>query len=389
MKTFLLLTTVLTVLNDTLSEIEQPKLVDKHANAETQNLYQNLKSLAGNKTLFGHQNTNIYGVKWRNKENFSDVFDITESFPAVYGYDFWHIEAETSGVQPVDHSFDDYVRWTKWAIAKGSLVTFSWHQFNPVTKKSFYDLTPAMSSILPGGSNHEMYKAQLDLLAEFFHQIAPHPIIFRPYHEHNGDWFWWGKGVCKEEDYIQIWRFMVDYLKDEKKVHNLLYAFSPDRSRIDPEKGFEDYFYGYPGDDYVDIFGFDNYWDVGHPQNEDPVEINQERFINSLEALVDLANQHGKIAALTETGIEGQRDPKWWTQRLLAGLNHSPKTKQILWALVWRNANEQHDKKNHFYAPHKGHPAADDFIKFRKNERILFEGDYTGIYSKDSLLLEK
>lgn len=44
------------------------------------------------------------------------------------------------------------------------------------------------------------------------------PVIFRPYHEHNGDWFWWGKGVNSEEDYIKLWQFTVEYLRDEKDV---------------------------------------------------------------------------------------------------------------------------------------------------------------------------
>ena len=57
----------------------------------------------------------------------------------------------------------------------------------------------------------------------------------------------------------------VDYLRDSCGLHNVLYAYSPDRSRIDmsSESTCEaGYLYAYPGDEYVDVLGFDDYWDI-------------------------------------------------------------------------------------------------------------------------------
>jgi mannan endo-1,4-beta-mannosidase len=143
------------------------------------------------------------------------------------------------------------------------------------------------------------------------------PIVFRPFHEHNGDWFWWGKGIASEEDYIKLWRFTIEYLRDEKGVHNLLYSFSPDRSRMKIENIESDYFYAYPGDDYVDIFGFDDYWDAGYKGNKAPPEERLADFITALEAVVRLAEARGKIPALTETGLDALPQSDWYTSVLL------------------------------------------------------------------------
>ena len=85
------------------------------------------------------------------------------------------------------------------------------------------------------------------------------PIVFRPYHEFDGDWFWWGKSHCTREDFISLWRFTVSYLRDSLDVHNFIYAFSPD-NKFNSEA---EYLSRYPGDGYVDLVGVDNYGDFG------------------------------------------------------------------------------------------------------------------------------
>ena len=83
------------------------------------------------------------------------------------------------------------------------------------------------------------------------------PVIFRPWHEFDGDWFWWGKKYCTAEQFKELYRFTVTYLRDTCHVHNFLYAFSPDVN-FTSEK---EYLERYPGDEYVDIIAMDNYWD--------------------------------------------------------------------------------------------------------------------------------
>jgi len=358
-------------------------LVDENATDETLALYQSLEELRGDHTMFGHQATLAYGYHWAGDSARSDVKDVAGSFPALYGWDILDFWQAGQTEEETDQKVQQSLEWARQGIERGGVLTYAWHMSNPATGKSFYDTTPAVRSILVGGEKHDEYKKTLDMVAEYFKQLSPHPIIFRPFHEHNGDWFWWGKGLVSEEDYITLWQFTVDYLKDTKGVHNLLYAFSPDRSRIDIDSFKKEYFYGYPGDDYVDIIGLDNYWDVGHPANETPEERQQEQFIRSLTYTAQIADSLGKIPALTETGLEAIPDPDFWTDKMLAALQANEWTKQITYVQVWRNANYEREQRDHYYAPYPGQVSEEDFLKFVQTERILLEDELPVMYSKN------
>ena len=355
-------------------------LVDSLATENTVALFNNLKSFTVDKVLFGHQETTAYGVGWKNDStgNKSDVKEVCGDFPAVYGWDIGDI----GGASNLDGvHFFEIRSLIKSAFERGGINTISFHQDNPVTGNHAWDTTPAVSQVLPGGSSHAKYLQRLDLVAEFIKDLKGDdgsfiPVIFRPYHEHNGDWFWWGKGPCSEQNFIALWQFTVNYLMNEKNIHNILYAFSPDRSRIKDPANTTEYLYGYPGDDYVDIIGLDNYWDLGSHWNSAPASEQAPSLIKSLEAIVQLADERNKIPALTETGLDKLTFASWWTERLLAGLNANETTRRIAYVLVWRNANTEH-----FHAPYPGQASATDFVKFYNNPRTVFESDLPDMYS--------
>jgi mannan endo-1,4-beta-mannosidase len=251
---------------------------------------------------------------------------------------------------------------------KGGVNTISWHVYNPVSggsswvaDKNHPDLT--VVKILPGGSHHSEFLKQLDKVADFLKSLkAPDgtlaPVVFRPWHENSGNWFWWGAIHCSAEEYKSLYRFTVDYLKSTHHLHNLLYAYSPD-------VGFKDaagYLERYPGDDVVDIIGLDDYnsLNTGHP----------EKLISNLEIIAKVARDHNKIAALTETGCNRVERSGYFTGELLPCLTYSELTRSISWVLFWRNA----DPKQHFL-PDPGHPAAADFTEFVNNKHILLLND--------------
>ena len=387
-KIVLVLATALVFMHCTekVSEIESTKitkadevLVDSMATEETVALLTNLRSFAVDKVLFGHQETTAYGVGWKNDgaENRSDVKKVCGDFPAVYGWDIGKISQVTNndGVP-----FDQMKALIKDAYERGGINTISFHQANPVTETHSWDTTSAVPYILPGGHSHTKYLERLDLVAEFMHDLKADdgsliPVIFRPYHEHNGDWFWWGKGPASEKDFIALWQFTVNYLKNDKNVHNLLYAFSPDRSRVkDPANPIE-YLYGYPGDDYVDIIGVDNYFDVGSHWNTKPLDQQSVSFINSLEVIVQLAEERGKIPALTESGLDKLHIDDWWTDMLLAGVDANELTRRIAYLLVWRNADTEH-----FHAPYPGQKTEADFVEFYSHPLTVFESELPDMY---------
>jgi mannan endo-1,4-beta-mannosidase len=331
--------------------------IDKDITEETKALFLNLKNTSKQGIMFGHQDDLAYGVHWKEEPDRSDVRDAGGAYPAVFGWDVSKLGQRPFNIDSVD--FEKMKGWIMQAYSMGGINTISWHMDNPVTKGDSWDKTPAVYSIIPGGDNHAWYTEKLDLFAEFLNDIqvngAPVPVIFRPFHEHTGNWFWWGRGNCSKDEFKTLWQFTVKYLRDEKDIHQLLYAYSTDRFNSQ-----EDYLDFYPGDDYVDILAYDDYHSVVTPAG-------RPDLIRQLKTIVTLSREKGKIAALSETGYETIPDEDWWTTVLLEGLTADETAREIAYVLVWRNA-----RVSHHYAPFEGHPSATDFKKFREDPDIIF-----------------
>ncbi len=342
------------------------KLVDTNATKETAVLYYNLKILSNTNTIFGHHDATAYGVGWNGEEDRADVKDVTSSYPGLYGWDFG-ILAWKSKVKNEDRLISRLVRK---AYSRGGVNTFCWHAPNPVTDKSFYDTTIAVPKILPGGGYYLKYLRMLDQIADFVETLKdstgkPIPLIFRPFHEFDGSWFWWGKNFCSSNEFKRLWRTTVEYLRDKRGLRNILYAYSPDRNFYTEEEYLE----RYPGDEYVDILGIDDYYDF--MPDGDGIQWIQKK----LAIVTSIAKRKNKIAAFTETGLEGIVDSSWWTEKLYKTIEGD--SIKIAYLMVWRNAN-----KNHHYAPYKGHPSEDDFVKFTLTKKILLEKDLPDLYSE-------
>ena len=137
-----------------------------------------------------------------------------------------------------------------------------------------------------------------------------------------------------------------------------------------------DYLYGYPGDEYVDIIGLDNYFDLDGYWNDAPLDQQKISFVESLELIVKLAEEKNKIAALTETGSDKLETPGWWSELLLKGIESDEFTKKIAYVLVWRN-----EGKYHFHAPYPGHKSVHDFLKFSYHPDIIFNSELPDFYN--------
>lgn len=336
------------------------KPIDAQANPETAGLYEFLVQNSGERTFFGHQDTTTCA---HSTTVDSDVLEVTGQYPAVSGFDLGRIELEwDKNIDGVPFNTIRSEMQRAWAM--GSLVTTSWHSVNPITEKGYgQNLAPgSVAAVLPGGAQHEKFKLWLNRVAAFLLSVTdengkPIPIIFRPYHEHTGDWFWWGTGSPSQptdnspESYARLWRFTVDYLRTTAQVHNLLYATSPDRSRIaisSPTAFEEGYLIGYPGDGYVDVMGIDDYWDLGGAREEASVDECYQNLVFTLTQVGKLAAAHGKLAAATEIGSpdefaassEGAAPASPWTGFLAKAAKTNGFTRSMLWYLPWRNSAE-------------------------------------------------
>ena len=131
--------------------------VDRQATKETINLYRNLKKLLKKGVMFGHQDDVAYGVNWKYEDGRSDVKDVTGDYPAVYGFELGHLEAD----EPVNLDsvpFDKMKELISAAYERGGVITISWHLNNPLTGKSAWDPAPGtVASILPGGEKNDIY----------------------------------------------------------------------------------------------------------------------------------------------------------------------------------------------------------------------------------------
>jgi len=185
----------------------------------------------------------------------------------------------------------------------------------------------------------------------------------RFFHEQNGGWFWWSQRYCSADEFKQLWRFTVDYFRNEKQMHQFLYAFSPDAFR-----SAEDYLSTYPGDEYVDVLAMDNYTAFRTNQRLDWA-------VQTLETLADLADEKGKIAALSETGVNKMPDPNWFQDVLLKALKTNDRTRQIVWVLLWRN-----ESTRHFFSTYPDHTSAEDFRKFKADPFTVFLSDLPDMY---------
>jgi mannan endo-1,4-beta-mannosidase len=306
--------------------------------------------------MIGHQDDPLYGHDWKWQSGRSDVLETVGDWPAVMGFELGHLELGHE--KSLDNvPFDLLRQEAEKQHARGGIVEMSWHPDNPVTDKSAWDPsgTP-VKAILPGGSKNKLFRTWLDRVATFLGSIKDAqgkriPIIFRPWHEMGGGWFWWGAKSCTPEEYQQLYRYTHDTLTKKYKLNNLVWAFSPNA-------GDSDFLKFYPGDKYVDLMGFDLY-----DFNNDKAAY-QKSLRFELDRLVKIAAEHKKLAALTETGAQQLPDSLWFTHTLLPVL----KNYRISYVLFWRNA---WDNPKELYVPYKGSPAAEDFKRFAEEPNIL------------------
>jgi mannan endo-1,4-beta-mannosidase len=349
------------------------QLIDNDATPETKALHQYLAKQMGRSVLFGHQHATEYGHGWAGSEDRSDIKSVTGSHPAVVGVDIMGL----SGVpdEQIRYNFNLLQKTIQDTYNRGGISTVAWHFSNPLSAGGFYwkdsVSVPSVGLMLPGASGHAQYKSILKQVAQLFHSVVGKkgelvPLIFRPYHEMDGDWFWWGRSHSKASEFVQLWRFTVTYLRDSLRVHNLIYAFSPDclfRTK-------DQYLERYPGDEWVDMVGMDNYADMGRDGSYDTAAA-----IRKLQIVSSLAKERNKLAAFTETGLESIPNSNWWTSILLKVLQ-APGV-HMSYVLVWRN---DRDSPTHYYAPFPGQLSIPDFLKFYQHPYTLFERDLKGVY---------
>ena len=343
-------------------------------------LAERLQTLQQKGYMMGHQDDPFYGVTWSGIEDpskpepgRSDVLETVGDYPGVMGFDLGGIElgdAKNLDSVPFTRIHDEIIAHYE----RGGIVTISWHPRNPITtaprggldgqkfpEGSAWDVSDStvVASVLPGGSQFEKFQQWMKRVGDFLLTLktkdgTPVPIIFRPWHENNGSWFWWGQKLCKDNEFHGLW----DLLQDELKMRgltNLLWSYSPN---LDGQWTEERFLARYPGNDRVTFIGEDAYqWGT------------EEDFKSALKAdltfLSDFAKKNGKMLAMTECGLKNMPDSTWWTRVLKPIMDQYP----ISYFLLWRNYKEE------YFGPSPNLPCAADFKKLHEADNVLFLKD--------------
>lgn len=357
---------------------KEVNLVDQHATKQTKSLFGYLQGVRGKAILFGHMDDTTEGATITTRDGTqSDVKNAVGDFPAVYGWDTGDIGQSTKAER------EALIDVMKKAYQRGGIVTLSSHMPNFVTGNDFYDNSGyVVSHILPGGDKNQEFNHYLDMIAE----VAKHlkddqgksiPVIYRPFHENNGSWFWWGAAFTSPAQYKEIYRYTVEYLRDKKNVDNFLYSFSPGSPfNNNPSKYLETY----PGDDYVDILGFDTYNDGTG------TDLWLKQVVQDAALISKIADFKGKIAAFTEFGysnmkIKGNSELRWFT-KLLDALKSDPDAKKMAYMLTWANFTSESafvPFRNH--PIHGDHELLNDFVDFYNDKYLAFNGQLKDVYN--------
>jgi mannan endo-1,4-beta-mannosidase len=437
------------------------RLVVTHAqqdrmNQRTAQAYKNLRSVGNSQSIiFGHQAASLTGIGANGNQPFgdgdykdpftSDLDYFVGQHPGMIGIDVWDFAMKNPTWNQKNYARalrDFYDR------GNGGLLTLDWHmrgcdtalELNNcawgVPGNGFYCREGKPQDNLSQKScacrivneefwrydDNEKKKSWKDWflqnkLEPFYCKLKEEglletPILFRPFHEQTGNWFWWGsdKWACNEilgkEVEINgyrvikdLYRMTVRYLRDQRGLRNLIFVFNTDKLHDAPRhrgknkadlsvddlvQAFDDV---YPGPNFVDVVGVDLYWPkVDNNANRDQEQrYTTQLFKKNLRAVTKVAQRDNKVAALTETGNwnlhneAGMQNTEWFTKTLDDVVTQDDQIK-LAYVLFWQNRKREHYG---YYIPHKGHGQFDDFQRFMKRRKVLTYAELRGFYDQD------
>jgi mannan endo-1,4-beta-mannosidase len=231
------------------------------------------------------------------------IHDKTDRWPAIIGVDYADFPR---GALTTDAPNQAALAYWK----QGGLVTISAHLYNPANPKGggFRDKGVHLEDLLtPGNETNRRWMQELATLADGLEALKTNGVVvlWRPFHEMNGGWFWWGGH--EPAKFIQLWRQMFTYFSDERHLDNLLWVYAPNHG--DHTAAY------YAGDHFVDLVGLDAYTDSVDPGH-----------IRGYEEVALLPKPFG----FSEFGPHGPQNPPgdYDYRQFLAGMtNHFPKVR--------------------------------------------------------------
>jgi mannan endo-1,4-beta-mannosidase len=283
--------------------------VNPNATPEARALLKTLCAVSGKGTLSGQHN-----FPNRRSQDSDRVSAITGKYPAIWGSDFGFTGGnDGNSIEARPRIIEE----AKKQYAAGSIIYLCWHMLRPT------DDEPGIPDVSWRGSVqakltdeqweelitsdtplHKRWEKYMDTAAEFLKQLqdAHIPVLWRPMHENNGGFFWWG-GRPGPSGTAQLYREVYSRMVNVHHLDNLIWVWNQNGPA--PAGEFAKYF---PGQKYADVISYDNYRELG------------DRYYYEIMALAD-----GKPVALGEVGAVPPAEvlkaqPKWAFFMLWAGM---------------------------------------------------------------------
>lgn len=303
--------------------------VNPNATPEVKTVLNYLEEIRGKGIIIGQHTQTM-----EQRELYA-IEKMTGKIPALCGFELLayspNINYETCDeecLKEIYENRDTLQRAYEWA-QKGGLITFTWHWYSPIggvdksfyTKNTDFDATKVLEE---GTAEREAFYHDMDVMAELLQGFKDKhiPILWRPFHENEGEWFWWGaKGMDVAG---ALYRLMFQYYTEVKHLDNLIWVWNNPRKE------------GYVGDEYCDIVTLDCY----------PPAHEHTALVDKYETLAGITKNKpmaiGEIGTIPSIEAIGQEKV------------------DLLWFMVWSNdfvvtekftTNEEFNKQyNHPYA---------------------------------------
>ena len=225
---------------------------NKNAQQGVRNILGYLAGISGDKIVTG-QHTQTMAM-----EELAHIRGVTGKEPALLGFELLayspninYLDTDEECMTEVMNDLGTLRRAWEWADKKG-LITFTWHWFSPLggRSKSFFTENTdfdAEKAVISGTPENRALLSDLDVMAGILRPFCDKqvPILWRPFHEGEGKWFWWGaKGA---EPLKKLYRIMYERFTDVHGLNNLIWVWNATLREC------------YPGDDVVDIISRDMY----------------------------------------------------------------------------------------------------------------------------------
>ncbi|MDE6412732.1 MAG: glycoside hydrolase family 26 protein [Eubacterium sp.] len=221
------------------------KLSNANANETTKKVYSYICDTYGNGTISAQQESTWMGS---TEYEMDYVYDAAGKYPAMRGLDF------------MDDDFDGVVQRAADWWNKGGLVTICWHcgpNFDGNYDNCKNDEIENWNLVLTDGTaENKAFMENMDNAGKALLKLQKSgvTVLWRPFHEFDGAWFWWGKGGA--ENFKKLWIMMYDHFTKDLGLNNLIWVLGYSHNGYDYKGKPAEW---YPGDAYCDIVGADSY----------------------------------------------------------------------------------------------------------------------------------